>query len=86
MSSNAALSAARRRRSNPLATGPGPAMNMQSHAAPANRILQTHKKAKLIIANNVLAHVPDIHDFIEGVSLLLADDGVIETETPVTSV
>jgi len=40
MSSNAALSAARRRRSNPLASGPGPAMNMQSHAAPANRILQ----------------------------------------------
>ena len=40
MSSNAALSAARRRRSNPLASGPGPAINMQSHAAPANRILQ----------------------------------------------
>ena len=48
----------------------------------ANRILQTHKKAKLIIANNVLAHVPDIHDFIEGVSLLLADDGVITFEFP----
>lgn len=40
MSSNAALSAARRRRSNPLPSGPGAAMNMQSHAPPANRILQ----------------------------------------------
>ena len=38
MSSNAALSAARRRRSNPVASGPG--TNMQSHAPPANRILQ----------------------------------------------
>jgi len=37
MSSNAALSAARRRRSNPLPSGPTP--NMQS-APPANRILQ----------------------------------------------
>ena len=48
----------------------------------ARHIIQTHKKAKLIIANNVLAHVPNIHDFIEGFSLLLADDGVITFEFP----
>ena len=48
----------------------------------AKQILKTHKKAKLIIANNVLAHVPDIHDFIEGFSLLLSDDGVITFEFP----
>ena len=48
----------------------------------ASLILKTHKKAKLIIANNVLAHVPNIHDFIEGFSLLLADDGVITFEFP----
>lgn len=38
MSSNAALSAARRRRSNPLTSAS--TTNMQSHAPPANRILQ----------------------------------------------
>ena len=48
----------------------------------AKQILKTHKKAKLIIANNVLAHVPNIHDFIEGFSLLLADDGFITFEFP----
>jgi 2-polyprenyl-3-methyl-5-hydroxy-6-metoxy-1,4-benzoquinol methylase len=36
--------------------------------------------AKVITACNVLAHVPDPHDFIEGVKILLADDGVFVTE------
>jgi hypothetical protein len=48
----------------------------------ANRTVASHKKAKLIIANNVLAHVPNIHDFIEGFSLLLAEDGFITFEFP----
>lgn len=48
----------------------------------ANRLLKSHKKAKLIVANNVLAHVPDIHDFVEGFSILLADDGFINFEFP----
>jgi SAM-dependent methyltransferase len=48
----------------------------------ANLIIESHKKAKLIIANNVLAHVPNIHDFIEGFFLLLADDGFITFEFP----
>ena len=48
----------------------------------ANLIIQSHKKAKLIIANNVLAHVPNIHDFIEGFSILVADDGFITFEFP----
>lgn len=39
MSSNAALSAARRRRSNPSAAAPS-STNMQSHVPPANRIIQ----------------------------------------------
>ena len=38
------------------------------------------KPAKFIIACNVLAHVPDPHDFLEGVKLLLADDGIFITE------
>jgi hypothetical protein len=36
--------------------------------------------ARVITACNVLAHVPDPHDFLEGVSGLLADDGVFVTE------
>jgi 2-polyprenyl-3-methyl-5-hydroxy-6-metoxy-1,4-benzoquinol methylase len=40
------------------------------------------KKPKLMIGNNVLAHVPDIHDFIKGFSLLIADEGVITFEFP----
>ena len=36
--------------------------------------------AKVITACNVLAHVPDVHDFMAGVGYLLADDGVFVTE------
>ena len=37
---------------------------------------------KVIHANNVIAHVPAIHDFVEGLRVLLADDGVVVLETP----
>jgi len=37
---------------------------------------------KLIVANNVLAHVPDIHDFIQGVSILLDSNGIATFEFP----
>jgi hypothetical protein len=40
------------------------------------------KKADLIIGNNVLAHVPNIMDFVEGMSLFLSDDGIITMEFP----
>ena len=38
--------------------------------------------ADLIVSKNVLAHVPDIHDFVEGYRLLLKKDGVITVEFP----
>lgn len=38
--------------------------------------------SNLIICNNVLAHVPDINDFVEGLKILLAKDGVITVEFP----
>jgi len=44
--------------------------------------LASIRKPKLIIANNVLAHVPDLHDFIKGFSILIADDGLITFEFP----
>ncbi|WP_131784776.1 class I SAM-dependent methyltransferase [Protofrankia symbiont of Coriaria ruscifolia] len=39
-------------------------------------------RADVIIANNVLAHVPDLNSFVEGMSVLLADDGIVEVENP----
>lgn len=38
--------------------------------------------ADLIITNNVLAHVPDLHDFIGGIAALLAPAGVWTVEFP----
>lgn len=38
--------------------------------------------ADLLIGNNVLAHVPDINDFVEGLTILLSDDGNITMEFP----
>src|SRR4051794_29319354 len=40
------------------------------------------KRADLIAANNVMAHVPDLNDFVAGFEILLADDGVVTVEVP----
>jgi 2-polyprenyl-3-methyl-5-hydroxy-6-metoxy-1,4-benzoquinol methylase len=40
------------------------------------------KQADLLIANNVLAHVPDINDFVAGCALLLKPNGVATFEFP----
>ena len=40
------------------------------------------KKADLIIGNNVLAHVPDINDFVGGMKIALKEGGVITMEFP----
>ena len=39
-------------------------------------------QADIIHANNVLAHVPDLDDFVEGISILLKPDGVCYVEVP----
>ena len=39
-------------------------------------------KADLLIGNNVLAHVPDLNDFVRGMKILLAANGVITMEFP----
>jgi hypothetical protein len=44
--------------------------------------LVLNKKPKLMLGNNVLAHVPDIHDFIGGFAILIADEGLITFEFP----
>lgn len=48
----------------------------------ANRFTQSGQKANLLIGNNVLAHVPDIGDFVYGLKIALAPDGVITMEFP----
>ena len=40
------------------------------------------QKADLLICNNVLAHVPDLHDFVAGMKLVLKSHGVITLEFP----
>lgn len=46
------------------------------------RLAQQRRPADLIVANNVLAHVPDISDFVSGIRELLAPRGVATFEFP----
>ena len=39
-------------------------------------------KADLLLGNNVLAHVPDIMDFVAGIKIILKDTGVVTMEFP----
>ncbi len=48
----------------------------------AGEILQSEGLANILVANNVLAHVPDINDFVGGIKVLLAPDGVVTMEFP----
>ena len=48
----------------------------------ATELAEAGRSAKVIAGNNVLAHVPDIHDFVEGMRILLAPDGVVTVEFP----
>jgi SAM-dependent methyltransferase len=46
------------------------------------RSLVSESAADLIIGNNVLAHVPDLNDFVEGMKILLKPGGVLTMEFP----
>ncbi|RYD66380.1 MAG: methyltransferase domain-containing protein, partial [Verrucomicrobiaceae bacterium] len=48
----------------------------------ASRFVAEGKAADLMVANNVLAHVPDINDFVAGFATLLKPDGVASFEFP----
>jgi SAM-dependent methyltransferase len=39
-------------------------------------------RADLLLGNNVLAHVPDLNDFVAGIKVILKPDGVITMEFP----
>jgi SAM-dependent methyltransferase len=44
--------------------------------------LARESSADLLLGNNVLAHVPDLNDFVGGMKVLLKPDGVITMEFP----
>ena len=48
----------------------------------ARKIAGEHGQADLVVANNVLAHVPDIVDFAKGLRALVADRGRVSIEFP----
>ncbi|MBK6820644.1 MAG: class I SAM-dependent methyltransferase [Bacteroidetes bacterium] len=48
----------------------------------ANELSKKGRQADLLIGNNVLAHVPDINDFVKGLKILLSKFGTITMEFP----
>lgn len=48
----------------------------------AEELVAKGRKPDLLLGNNVLAHVPDLNDFVRGLKLLLAPRGVLTMEFP----
>ncbi|KAA9339244.1 class I SAM-dependent methyltransferase [Hymenobacter busanensis] len=48
----------------------------------ARNLAAKGQQADLLICNNVLAHVPDINDFVSGISLMVKPGGVVTLEFP----
>jgi predicted TPR repeat methyltransferase len=48
--------------------------------ATAGDLVKEGHRPRLLVANNVVAHVPDLNDFLAGLALLLADDGKLTLE------
>jgi hypothetical protein len=48
----------------------------------AARLVAEGRRADLLVANNVMAHVPDVNDFVGGMEPLLAPHGVVTIEVP----
>jgi len=48
----------------------------------AQELVSKRRKADLVMGNNVLAHVPALNDFVEGLRILLSEHGVITMEFP----
>lgn len=48
----------------------------------AHELAAAGRTADLLIGNNVLAQVPDLNDFVEGLSILLKPEGVLTVEFP----
>ena len=48
----------------------------------ATDLVRRGRRADLIVANNVLAHVPDLDDFVAGFALVLEPGGILSIEFP----
>lgn len=48
----------------------------------AKRLKAEGREADLVVGNNVLAHVPDINDFVAGLNIILKPGGVVTMEFP----
>ncbi len=48
----------------------------------AHELISKNIKADLLVGNNVLAHVPDIVDFVGGMAIILKETGVVTMEFP----
>ena len=48
----------------------------------AREMVAQREKADLILANNALAQVPDVNDFVAGMKILLAPTGIVTVEFP----
>jgi SAM-dependent methyltransferase len=59
-----------------------PTVVMFFGVAAAERLAALHGQPDLIVGNNVLAHVPELNDFVAGLKRLLAPRGVITMEFP----
>jgi SAM-dependent methyltransferase len=51
-------------------------------AETALRLGDAGVSADLVVANNVLAHVPDLHDFVAGLALAVGSEGTLVIEFP----
>lgn len=47
----------------------------------AKRLRKKHGAAKAVFANNVFAHIDNIHEVLDGIKVLLAEDGVFISES-----
>ena len=59
-----------------------PTLNQFFNTATAKALVADGVRADLLIGNNVLAHVPDLHELVEAMKIVLADHGVISMEFP----
>lgn len=70
----------------------GPAQAAQENGIPtlctffsqalAEQLREERRSADVFLANNVLAHVPDLNGFVEGIRIMLKDTGVAVIECP----
>lgn len=48
----------------------------------ARKLVDEGRAADLVVGNNVLAHVPPVHDFVEGLQIVLKPGGTVTMEFP----